>query len=150
MKKMFKFVPAMVLILMFAVPALAKNKVKVTGDFSRDRQLAIDVNWTVDMAKYKGIPRDQVRDKVREAIWKKMQYQLSRATKGYNVSYDKCNFSLIREHTDLIRTRSNGYNLYSLKIAVKFNAPNATYAKATRTNTKETRQAMQQRWDTDI
>lgn len=150
MKKMFKIVPAMVLILMFAVPALAKNTVNVKGDFPRDRQLTIDVDWTVDMAKYKGLTRDQVRQRVRQDIWKKMHPKLTSATKGYDVSYERCNFDILSERTDLMRTRSNGYNLYSLKMAIRFNAPNATYTQPTKTNTRETRQAMQQRWDTDI
>lgn len=152
MKKIRVFVMA-VLIACFALPALAGNTVKVTGDVKKDGRLLIDVNWDIDTAKFPGMTRDQIREKVMADIREKTLPKLVDATQGHPVSFEKCNFHVINEQSTLKSMREDGTKQYVLTLKIQFNATSDATLMPTLTtkdysNKYET--ALNQRWDNDL
>jgi hypothetical protein len=152
MKKIRVLVMA-ALISCFALPALAGNTVKVTGDVKKDGRLLIDVNWDIDTAKYPGMTRDQIREKVMADIREKTLPKLVDATQGHPVSFDKCNFHVINEQSNLREIRPDGTKRYTLDLKIQFNATSDAALMPTIT-TKDYSQkyetALNQRWDDDL
>jgi hypothetical protein len=124
--KKIRILIAVALVVFFAVPAMAakagKNSVKVTGDMAKDGYATVSINWFVDTAKYPGMNREAIRAKVKNEIWQKMDDMILALTKGTNVTTDSHNFSVLREHHDVIETRPNGTKVYALVADVRFNA----------------------------
>ena len=122
MKKALGFLAAAVVVLM-AGSAVAANAVNVTGDLANDGNLMIDVNWTVDTAKYRGDTPDAVRKQVFEDIWKQTLPQLVKKTKGHPVSFEKANFSKLSEQKQLVETRADGTKVFAYSAKVKYTCP---------------------------
>ena len=112
-----------VLIVAFAVPAIAKNDVVVQGDLLRDGFLTINVDWKVDTRKYKGVPKGEIRGHVRNEMYKKIQTKLAKKTGGLAVSYDKSNFTKLSENVKLVQKRKDGSRVFDIDITVQFDAP---------------------------
>ena len=60
-----------VLIVAFSVPAMAKNDVTVQGDLLRDGFLTINLDWTVDTKNYRGVPKGELRQRVKKEMYEK-------------------------------------------------------------------------------
>lgn len=128
--KRIRVLIAVAVFVCLACSAMAKaNNVNVSGNFQNEGKLIIDVDWTIDSANYPGMSRDAVRQKVQDQIWDQMLPKIVDATKGASVSFDKSNFVLVKEYTDLIQRRPNGTKLYALKLQVEFNAPTESAVK---------------------
>ena len=123
-----------VLIIAFALPAIAKNNVVVQGDLLRDGFLTINVDWKVDTRKYKGIPKGEIRGHVRNEMYKKILTKLAKKTDGLAVSYDKSNFTKLSENVKLVQKRKDGSRVFDIDMTVQFDAPCHT-ATAGRTTT---------------
>lgn len=154
---MFLVVP---LLVVFAVPAMAvkstaaNNSVSVAGDIVKDGHLMIDVDWTVDTAKYPGLSKDTIRKKVRDEIMDKMLAKIMAATKGINISYDTSRFTTLKENHNLIKKRPNGTRLYTLDLEIEFEAEQAPVSAPAATPKPSQKDdkgfTIQQRWDNDI
>jgi len=112
---------AVAVVMCLVLPSVAKaNRVNVKGDILKEGKLLIDVDWTVDSSKYQGLSRDAIRQKVQDEMWGQILPKLVDATKGFPVSFDKSNFILVKEYTDLVKKRTDGSKLYSMKVQVEF------------------------------
>lgn len=125
MKRIFGVVAVAVLVLASSA-AWASNKVDVTGDLAKDGNLMIDVNWTIDTAKYKGASQEEVRKQVFEQIWKQTRPQLVKKTKGMVTSYDRGDFTKLSENKQLVKERPDGTKIYDYSARVKFQCPTAS------------------------
>jgi len=127
--KMRKVLIAVAILTCFALAGTAQaNTVKVSGDIQKEGKLLVDVDWSVDSSRYPGMSRDAVRQKIHDEIWDQMLPKIIDAAKGASVSFDKSNFVLIKEYTDLVQRRPDGSKLYTLKVQVEFNVPVAQTA----------------------
>ncbi len=112
-----------VLVVALAVPALAKNRVDVSGDMIRDGYLMIDIDWKVDTRRYKGVPRGELRDRVKADIYKEVLPELVEKTEGLAVSFDKGNFTKLNENVKLVETRKDGSEVFDVDMTYRFGAP---------------------------
>ena len=112
-----------VLIVAFAMPAIAKNDVVVQGDLLRDGFLTINYEWQVDTKRYKGVPRGELRERVMEDIYKETLPKLVKKTDGLAVSYDKSNFTKLSENVKLVKTRNDGSEVFNVDATYRFSAP---------------------------
>lgn len=152
MKKIKVLVMAAI-IACFALPALAGNTVKVTGDVKKDGRLLIDVKWDIDTAKFPGMTRDQIREKVMADIREKTLPKVVDATQGHPVSFDKCNFHVISEQSTLKNARENGTKQYVLDLKVQFNATSDAELMPTiktKDYSRKYETSLNQRWDNDL
>ena len=122
MKRALGVLAAAVVILV-AGSAAAANAVNVTGDLAQDGNLMIDVDWTVDTAKYRGETPDAVRKQVFEDVWKETLPKLVKKTKGHPVSFEKANFSKVSERKELVKTRADGTEVFAYTARVKYTCP---------------------------
>jgi hypothetical protein len=128
-----------VLIVAFALPAIAKNDVVVQGDLLRDGFLTINLDWQVDTKRYKGVPRGELRERVKEDMYKEALPQLVKKTDGLAVSYDKSNFTKLSENVKLVKTRNDGTEVYDVDMTYRFSAPcQAAMASQTKTHKQPT------------
>ena len=112
-----------VLIVAFAVPAIAGNSTNVQGDLLRDGFLTINLDWEVDTRKYKGVPRSELRERVLDNMYKETLPKLVNKTKGLAVSYDKSNFTKVNENVRLVQTRKDGTKVFDVNMIYRFDAP---------------------------
>lgn len=121
---MKKTLLAVVLAVCFALPAMAKpNTVNVTGDIVKDGKLMINVDWTIDSSKYPGLTREAIRQKVRQEIRSQVIPKIAAAAQGIAVSFEQCNFTLLKENTELLERRPNGTKIYAFNMQMEFSAP---------------------------
>jgi len=114
------------LIATLAVPALAAaNSVKIKGDIKKDGYLTINFDWNVDTRDYPGKDRGQVKKAVHQEMYDAMMPVLQSKTKGMNLSYEKCNFTVLADNANLKQERSDGSKIYDVRTTVRFNAPYA-------------------------
>jgi len=140
------------LFLCLALPAMAKtNSVDVAGDIVKDGKYTIDVDWTFDSAKYPGLSREAMRDKVRQDIKAQVISKVTQALQNSGISVDQSNFAVIKETTEVVQTRADGSKLYSIDMQIEF-ASTAPVASAKPAPAKKPRyeDALNQRWDSDI
>jgi len=112
-----------VLIVAFALPALAKNNVVIQGDMLRDGFLTINLDWQVDTKNYKNVPREEVRRRVKTDMYNKVVPELTKKTQGLAVSYDRSNFTKLSENVKLVQTRNDGTEIYDIDATYRFAAP---------------------------
>lgn len=130
-----------VLIVAFSVPALAKNDVVIQGDMLRDGFLTINLDWTVDTKRYRGVPRGEIRKRVKEEMYEKTLPKLVKKTDGLAVSYDKSNFTKLSENVRLTKSRKDGSNVFDVDMTYRFSAPcHASTASKTKTHKKPTQE----------
>lgn len=98
----------------------SKNKVDVTGNLAKDSQLTINLDWTVDTANYKPDQKQNVRQLVREEMWKAMLPKLVDKTSGTPVSFSSEHFVKQSESVTLLQQRPNGTDVYGVKVQVVF------------------------------
>lgn len=98
----------------------AKNKVDIVGSLAKDSQLIINLDWTVDTANYKPDQKQNVRQLVREEMWKAMLPKLVDKTAGTPVSFSSEHFVKQSENVTLLQQRPNGTDIYSVKVQVVF------------------------------
>ena len=120
---MKKHIVAVILAVLFAVPAFAGNSVNVSGDLAKDGSLMIDIDWTIDSAKFPGQSKDAIHEKVYQAVWDAMLPKLVKKTSGYPVSFEKSNFSKLTEQSSLVEERVDGSKVVSYTAKVKFSCP---------------------------
>ncbi len=154
-QEMKKLLLAIVLVLCFVATGMAKsNQVNVTGDMIKDGKLTVEVDWTIDTAKYPGMSREAIRDKVRQDIKNQVVSKITAAAEGMAISLDQSNFHLVSENQKLIETRPNGTKLYDYDMQIQFTAsaqpqpaPAAAPAPAKKPRYED---ALNQRWDNDM
>ncbi len=112
-----------IMVVAFALPAMAKNNVVVQGDLQKDGFLTINLDWQVDTKKYKGMPRNEIRAKVKEDMYKETLPKLVKKTEGMAVSFDKSNFQKQSENIKLVQTRKDGSEVFDIDMVVRFTAP---------------------------
>jgi len=111
------------MILAVSVPALAKKSVDIQGNLERDGYLMIDIDWTVDTKRYRNVTPEVRKETVRKEIYNKVVSQLERKTKGLHVSFDKSNFTILKENVTLAKERTDGTQVLDVDVTVRFNAP---------------------------
>ena len=134
---MKRFLVAVTLSLFFAVSAFAANSVNVSGDLARDGSLLIDIDWTIDSAKFSGQTRDQIHEKVYQEVWNAMLPKLVKKTKGYPVSFKESNFTKLTEQKTLLQERPDGTRVVAYKSQVKFTCPRAAASAKAKSPTKK-------------
>lgn len=121
---MRKVLIAVAMLACFVLSATAMaNTIKVSGNIQKEGKLTIDIDWSYDTAKYAGVPRNAIRQKVRDEIWDQMLPKIVDSTKGIPLSFDRSNFTTIKEYRDLVQKRTDGTKIYALKLKIEFNAP---------------------------
>lgn len=153
--KVLKVLSVLVLFVCFALPVTAKtNSVTLSGDLAKDNRLVIDVDWTVDSAKYPGMTREQIMEKVQDEVWDKVFPKIVKATKDIGVPIENSNFVLVSEHDNLIQKRPNGTKLYSVKIQIEYTPGQASAAAAVPASAPKKapkyEDALNQRWDNEL
>lgn len=140
-----------VLIVAFALPAIAKNDVVIQGDMLRDGFLTINLDWEVDTKKYRNIPRSDLRQRVKEDMYKEVLPQLVKKTEGLAVSYDRSNFTKLSENVKLVKTRNDGTEVYDVDMTYRFSAPcqaaMASQTKSHKEPTQEQNALLLRSWD---
>ncbi len=132
-------------ILLLATTALAKNTTNVTGDLGQDGYLTITLDWQVDSARYPGMDEPQVREKVRQEMWKELLPKLVQKTSGYPVSYDDAQFSKVKEVNTLVKRRPDGSEVYDVDLVVRFYCPRYSGTYTAPKNTQEHSQKMDEK-----
>lgn len=125
---MKRYLMAVVLVVLFAAPVFAANSVNVSGDLARDGNLMIDIDWTIDSAKFPGQTRDQIHEKVYQDIWNAMLPKLVKKADGYPVSFNESNFNKLSEQKTTIQERADGTKVVAYTAKVKFVCPRAQAA----------------------
>lgn len=140
-----------ILVVALAAPAFAKNDVTVKGDMLRDGYLTIDIDWQVDTNKYKGVPRGELRERVKDEMYKEMLPELVKKTEGLAVSFDRGNFTKLNENVRLVQTRKDGSEVFDVDMTVRFGAPchvaQTGEPTVSKNNTREYEPVLLRSWD---
>ena len=96
-----------------------RNAVNVSGNLKADGYLMINIDWTIDTAKYGKIPQDAMRHAIYDDIWEQAMPQLL-AKSGSVASCENTRFTKITENRKLIKTRPDGAKIYDYTAKIKF------------------------------
>lgn len=106
-------------ILAFSCSLWARNAVNVSGNLKADGYLMIDIDWTIDTAKYGKLPQDAMRHAIYDDIWQQALPQL--LTKSGSVaSCENTRFTKISENRKLLKTKPDGAKIYDYTAKIKF------------------------------
>ena len=102
MKKHVAILAGLLALALVGTASAAKKNVNVTGDLTRDGFLTVDIDWTVDTAKYPGKDQMAIREAVRGEMWEKMLPQLVNKTHGKPVSFEGPRLVAILDFVEIV------------------------------------------------
>jgi len=120
MKKTFITILVTCGLFLLSQSAIAGGTVRFSGNLSNKQCIVINLDWMLDTAEYHVKNLRDARDAMYDNMWKKILPGLVERTKGYPISYDKSEFTLISENDRLVSARADGSLLYHIRIKVKF------------------------------